>query len=120
MPVSAWDRVPEPTRSIPGTGVADTHIIMIYHDLRINLTEFDTDGSLKPELAESWEASEGAARWTFKLRQGVEFHDGKTLDARDVVPREHDPDKAKRSEMIRRSSAASRPPTKPRRSRETA
>ncbi|MGF1608491.1 MAG: ABC transporter substrate-binding protein [Kiloniellales bacterium] len=53
--------------------------------LRNNLTEIAPDGSLIPELAESWEASGDAITWTFKLRQGVEFHNGKTLDANDVV-----------------------------------
>ena len=31
------------------------------------------------------EASKDATSWTFKLRKGVTFHDGKTLDADDIV-----------------------------------
>ncbi len=38
-----------------------------------------------PNLAESWEASDTADDWVFKLRKGVEFHDGKSLRAADVV-----------------------------------
>ena len=53
--------------------------------LRNNLTEVSNTGELIPELAESWEASADAATWTFKLRKGVEFHNGKTMDAGDVV-----------------------------------
>jgi len=53
--------------------------------LRNNLTEIAPDGSLAPELAESWEASADAASWTFKLRKGVTFHNGKSLEAADVV-----------------------------------
>jgi peptide/nickel transport system substrate-binding protein len=49
------------------------------------LTEIAADGSLVPELAESWEASPDAAIWTFRIREGVEFHNGKTLDSADVV-----------------------------------
>lgn len=49
------------------------------------LTEIDAQGNLIPELAESWEGSNNAKTWTFKLREGVEFHNGKTLDASDVV-----------------------------------
>ena len=50
-----------------------------------HLGEVDANGDLIPELAESWDASDDAAQWTFKIRKGVEFHNGKTLDAQDVV-----------------------------------
>ena len=50
-----------------------------------HLTEIRPDGSLGPELAESWEASPDAKVWTFKLRKGVEFHNGKTMEASDVI-----------------------------------
>ncbi|WP_439526309.1 ABC transporter substrate-binding protein [Roseovarius mucosus] len=49
------------------------------------LTEVAADGSLIPEVAESWEASADAAVWRFKLRSGVAFHSGKSLTAADVV-----------------------------------
>ena len=49
-----------------------------------HLAEVTTTG-LEPELAESWEASADATTWRFKIRKGVEFHNGKTLDANDVV-----------------------------------
>ena len=49
-----------------------------------HLAEVTVNG-LEPELAESWEASTDARTWRFKIRQGVEFHNGKTLDANDVV-----------------------------------
>lgn len=50
-----------------------------------HLTEILPNGNLAPELAESWEASSDAATWTFKLRKGVEFHNGKTMEASDVI-----------------------------------
>lgn len=49
------------------------------------LTENKYDGSLVPELAESWEARPGAAEWRFKIRKGVTFHSGKPLTVDDVV-----------------------------------
>lgn len=49
------------------------------------LTEVLPDGSLAPELAESWEATADAKTWRFKIRQGVTFHSGKALTADDVI-----------------------------------
>ncbi|MEE4015264.1 ABC transporter substrate-binding protein [Roseibium sp. FZY0029] len=49
------------------------------------LVEIGADGSLVPEVAESWEASPDAKEWTFKIRPGVEYHEGGTVTADDVV-----------------------------------
>ncbi|UCF97106.1 MAG: hypothetical protein JSV89_18325 [Spirochaetaceae bacterium] len=38
-----------------------------------------------PLLAESWRCSQDARTWTFTLSQGVRFHDGTPLTARDVA-----------------------------------
>ena len=53
--------------------------------LRNSLIEIDADGVAQPELAESWDLSADATTWTFTLREGVEFHNGKTLTSEDVV-----------------------------------
>jgi peptide/nickel transport system substrate-binding protein len=49
------------------------------------LTYFDDNLSVIPVLAESWEASPDQRVWTFHLRHGVKFHDGRELDADDVL-----------------------------------
>jgi peptide/nickel transport system substrate-binding protein len=59
--------------------------LVSFGQLRNCLTEIAPDGSLIPELAESWEASEGAKAYRFTLRKDVEFHNGKSLTAEDVA-----------------------------------
>ncbi len=49
------------------------------------LTEIDAKGNVVPDLAESFEPSDGAKKWVFKLRKGATFHNGKTVTADDVV-----------------------------------
>ena len=42
------------------------------------------DGSLVPGLATSWSANDDGTKWTFQLRDDVEFHDGTRFTANDV------------------------------------
>jgi peptide/nickel transport system substrate-binding protein len=69
----------------PGQILDHYMINLQFGQLRNNLTEVAPDGNLVPELAESWEGSNGAKTWNFKVRQGVEFHSGKSLTSEDVV-----------------------------------
>src|SRR5689334_2031144 len=43
------------------------------------------DLRLRPVLAESWKPNKDGSVWTFVLRKGVKFHNGKTMSADDVV-----------------------------------
>ncbi|MGP3970661.1 ABC transporter substrate-binding protein [Streptomyces sp. 6N223] len=49
------------------------------------LTRYDDNLEPQPELAESWDVSEDGTRVTFRLRQGVSYHDGRAFTADDVV-----------------------------------
>jgi peptide/nickel transport system substrate-binding protein len=49
------------------------------------LVEVSPDGKLIPELATSWDSSPDAKTWTFKIRPGIQFHNGKPLTAEDAV-----------------------------------
>jgi len=50
-----------------------------------SLTRLTSDLGYEPELAEEVMSNDDATEWTFKIRKGVEFHDGKTLTADDVI-----------------------------------
>ncbi len=49
------------------------------------LTEIAPDGALRGELASRWQSDAQAREWLFDLRDGVKFHDGTALNARDVA-----------------------------------
>lgn len=68
----------------PAKGTLSTDYIrdfMFYN----GLARLDESLTPQPELAESWEANADASEWVFRLRKGVQFHDGKPLVADDVV-----------------------------------
>jgi peptide/nickel transport system substrate-binding protein len=46
-----------------------------------SLLRLARDGSLAPDLAESWEVLEDQSRFRFRLRPGLTFHNGRVLDA---------------------------------------
>ena len=50
-----------------------------------SLVELDERLNVKPLLAESWETSRDGLTYTFKLKKGVSWHDGKPFTARDVA-----------------------------------
>ena len=65
--------------------LTDHVAIAVQFQFRNNLVEIDHEGKAIPELAESWEPSSDATKWTFKLRKGVEFHNGKSMTSEDVL-----------------------------------
>lgn len=65
---------------------SDTFMRVVAHGAVFDcLTEIAANGELIGELAESWDASADARTWTFNLRQGVTFHNGKPFGADDVI-----------------------------------
>jgi SgrR family transcriptional regulator len=45
----------------------------------------DREQGISPHLAHAWETDESRLNWTFYLRKGVVFHNGKDFDSEDVV-----------------------------------
>lgn len=74
----------EPPHLDPTSAAAGAIDEVLYANVFEGLTRFGPDGSVNPGLAESWEISEDGTVYTFKLREGVTFHDGTTMDAEDV------------------------------------
>ena len=61
--------------------MARNHGYMIYDTL------FGTDekNRVQPQMVDTWTVSPDKRLWTFKLRDGLEFHDGKPVTGEDVA-----------------------------------
>src|SRR5215468_1765588 len=77
----------------------DPHFSTSSNDIRVSFNLFDNltsrhpDGKLYPGLATEWKL-QGQTTWTFKLRQGVKFHNGDpftSADAKFSIERTYDP-----------------------------
>ncbi|CAN5187799.1 ABC transporter substrate-binding protein [soil metagenome] len=63
------------------TGVDGPRLSALYDPL----VRMDEKGQPKMALAESIEPNADGTEWTVRIREGVQFHNGKTLDANDVL-----------------------------------
>ena len=69
----------------------DPHLSSAYSSFAVlanvveGLTTFDNDIKLTPDLAESWEQSDDGLTWTFHLRHGVKFSNGREMTSADVL-----------------------------------
>jgi peptide/nickel transport system substrate-binding protein len=64
------------------SGSTDFHRMRMFYS---SLTRLSENLTAQPEIAEEMLPNADATEWTFKLKRGVEFHDGKTLTADDVI-----------------------------------
>jgi len=61
--------------------ITRNHGYMIYDTLFATTL----DGKVKPQMVDKWEMSKDKLKWTFTLRDGLEFHDGKPVTSEDAV-----------------------------------
>ena len=73
----------EPPSLDPTTQAAAAVSELTWQTIFEGLTRVNEAGQVQPSLAEGWE-SEDAKTYTFKLRQGVTFHDGAPFTSADV------------------------------------
>ncbi|GHF39232.1 ABC transporter substrate-binding protein [Seohaeicola zhoushanensis] len=64
------------------TNSTDQQVMRLWGEQLVELTP---DGGLEGKLAEEWSGNDDASSWTFKIRSGVEFSNGKTVTAEDVL-----------------------------------
>jgi peptide/nickel transport system substrate-binding protein len=74
-----------PAAALDPLTVADEGGLMVLGQSGEYLTWTNDKLELEPRLSESWSSNEDGSVWTFKIRQGVKFHDGNALTAKDVA-----------------------------------
>ncbi len=65
--------------------ISKGRVFQITEKIMNRLVRPGLDGKPQPDLAVSWSANDSATEWTFKLREGVKFHDGTSFDTADAV-----------------------------------
>jgi peptide/nickel transport system substrate-binding protein len=74
-----------PAAAIEPVKLADGGGIITISQVAETLVVSGKDLVARPALAESWSPNEDGSIWTFKIRKGVKFHDGREMTAADVV-----------------------------------
>lgn len=64
---------------------SDCASLMVSGSVFEQLVSVDADYQPVPELCSSWDVNEDSTEYTYHLRQGVQFHNGETMTAEDVV-----------------------------------
>ena len=64
-----------------GAYIVRNHGYMLYD----TLFAMDETFAIKPQMVESWTTSDDGLVWTFKLRDGLEWHDGTPVTAEDCI-----------------------------------
>jgi peptide/nickel transport system substrate-binding protein len=72
------------TDSLDVTTYTDSMAFNVAFAMMNQLIETDPNNKQIPSLFKSWEASDGAKKWVFKVQE-AEFHNGKSLDSEDIV-----------------------------------
>ncbi len=74
----------EPPGLDPTAGAASAIGEVVHYNVLETLTKIESDGSIKPLLAQSWTVTPDNKTWAFKLRSGVKFHNGEPFNAATV------------------------------------
>ncbi len=71
----------EPPGLDPTAGAASSIAEVTLYNIYETLTKINSDGSVSPLLAESWEVSPDLRTYTFRLRKDAMFHNGEPCNA---------------------------------------
>ena len=86
--LKVYHRDNPPSASVHEEATVSTNLpfMALYNNLVIydQTKDVNSVATITPDLAESWSWDSTSTKLTFKLRQGVKWHDGKAFTAKDV------------------------------------
>jgi oligopeptide transport system substrate-binding protein len=65
--------------------ISDIYGFTVAQQIFDGLVQYDGSLTIIPAIAESWKATRDGLSWTFHLRKGVKFHNGREVTADDVI-----------------------------------
>jgi oligopeptide transport system substrate-binding protein len=65
--------------------MSDIYEVVVTQQIFEGLVQYSDNLMVVPGLAKSWESSRDNLSWTFQIRRGVTFHNGRELNAEDFV-----------------------------------
>ena len=71
----------EPPGLDPTAGAASAIAEITLYNVFETLTKIQSDSRITPLLAQSWTVTPDLKTWTFRLRDGLEWHDGQPVTA---------------------------------------
>src|SRR5262249_54324291 len=71
--------------SLDPVKLVDLYGVAVANQIFDGLVAFDAHLNVVPALAESWSSSRDGLVWTFHLRKGVPFHNGREMSAEDIT-----------------------------------
>jgi len=80
-----YGRLPSDPPELDPAMSTDSTSSRVIRNIFDGLVQFDKDLNVVPAIAKDWNISEDALVWTFKLRKGVKFHNGREVKADDFV-----------------------------------
>ncbi len=80
--VGTTDDISSPNPFFATTTSTDYEMLFLSYDMLLNFDQATLQPA--PGIAESWEVSEDGTTYTFKIREGMTWSDGKPVTARDV------------------------------------
>lgn len=78
------NNTPSQTIGVSGKFTVNTLPVSILYQISSGLTKVNPDGSIAPDIAQSWETPDKGKTWIFKINNSIKWQDGKNVKANDI------------------------------------